>query len=72
MDIKIKYKPCGEVERYKARLVVKGFTQTCGADYFEMFAPVDKMATLWVLLTFAAAHNWKLLQMDITNCISAW
>lgn len=47
---KIKYKPNGDVERYKFRLVAKGFTQTCDVDYFETFAPVAKMATLRVLL----------------------
>ncbi|GJT49452.1 ribonuclease H-like domain-containing protein [Tanacetum coccineum] len=42
---KIKYKSDGEVERYKARVVAKGFGQKKGVDYEEIFSPVVKMST---------------------------
>ncbi|GJY67437.1 ribonuclease H-like domain-containing protein [Tanacetum coccineum] len=42
---KIKYKSDGEVERYKARVVAKGFGQKEGVDYEEIFSPVVKMST---------------------------
>ena len=41
-----KYKADGSVERYKAHLVGKGFTQSYGIDYQETFAPIAKLNTI--------------------------
>ncbi|GKB88950.1 zf-CCHC domain-containing protein [Tanacetum coccineum] len=43
---KIKYKSNGEIERYKARLIPKGFSQREGINYDETFCHVVKMSTL--------------------------
>lgn len=64
---KIKYNPNGSVERYKTRLVAKGFTQTYGLDYFETFTPVAKMTTVRLLIAIVAAQGLSISQLDITN-----
>ena len=63
----LKYKADGTIERYKARLVTKGFTQTYGIDYTETFAPVAKMNTIRVLLSLAVNLDWPIQQLDIKN-----
>ncbi|KAG7536926.1 Ribonuclease H-like superfamily [Arabidopsis suecica] len=63
----IKYKSNGDIERYKARLVARGFSQTYGADYKETFAPVAKLHTVRVVLSLATNLSWELWQMDVKN-----
>ncbi|XP_021762911.1 uncharacterized protein LOC110727641 [Chenopodium quinoa] len=64
---KVKLKKDGTLERYKARLVVKGFTHKYRIYYDETFSPVVNMATIRCLLAIAAGYNWPLFQIDINN-----
>eukprot|EP00253_Pinus_taeda_P004550 PITA_04550 len=64
---KVKYKADGTLEKYKARLVARGFSQKEGIDYEETFAPTAKMSTIRLVLTLAAQFNWKVHQMDVKS-----
>ena len=64
---KIKTRSYGSVERYKVRLVAKGFTQEHEIDYEETFAPVARISSVRALLAIAAARKWDLFQMDVKN-----
>ncbi|GKC50838.1 retrotransposon protein, putative, ty1-copia subclass [Tanacetum coccineum] len=54
-----------KVHTYKARLVVKGYTQTHGINYEETFSPVAKIMSIRIMLTIAAFHDYEIWQMDI-------
>lgn len=55
----------GNIVHYKARLVAQGFSQVPGVDYFDMFAPVAKLASIHAILAMAARLNMELHQIDI-------
>ena len=62
---KIKPGVHGDSPRYKSRLVAKGYLQRHGIDYSETFAPVAKLNTLRVVLSFVAARDLEMMQLDI-------
>jgi len=64
---KVKHNADGSVNRYKAKLVVKGYAQTYGIDYEETFSPVAKMTIVRAIIAMAATKGWSLHQMDVNN-----
>uniref|UniRef100_A0A453D0W1 Reverse transcriptase Ty1/copia-type domain-containing protein n=1 Tax=Aegilops tauschii subsp. strangulata TaxID=200361 RepID=A0A453D0W1_AEGTS len=62
-----KLHPDGSLARYKARGVLRGFTQQERVDYTKTFSPVVKPATIRVVLSIATAHAWPIHQLDVKN-----
>jgi hypothetical protein len=47
----------GNIARYKATLMARGFTQEHGVDYHETFAPTVRVISIRVVLALAALHD---------------
>ncbi|GJT03482.1 ribonuclease H-like domain-containing protein [Tanacetum coccineum] len=54
---KIKYKSSGEIDRYKARLIAKGFNQKGGIDFDETFSPIVKIVIVRCLINLAVQNK---------------
>ncbi|KAE8716977.1 cytochrome P450 71A9-like [Hibiscus syriacus] len=62
---KIKRNGDDQVERYRARLVVKGYAQKECIDFNEIFSPVVRLTTVRVVLAMCATLNLHLEQLDV-------
>lgn len=62
---KRKMKADGTIDKFKARLVIQGFRQKEGIDYFDTYAPVARITTIRLLLALAAINNLVIHQMDV-------
>lgn len=61
---KLKKTP-SEPDRFKARLVARGFWQKEGIDYDEIYAPVVRYESIRVLLALAASEDLHIRQFDV-------
>jgi hypothetical protein len=64
---KIKHNVDGFVNRYKERLVAKGYAQTYGIDYEKTYSLVARMTIVKVIIAMAIIKGWSLHQMDVNN-----
>ena len=74
---KLKKLPDGSIDRFKARVAARGFTQKAGIDFTETFAPVVCFNTIRVLLAITAMEDLELDQVDfkfllLYFCIFIW
>ena len=60
---KIKYD--GTIDKYTARLVVKGFRQKEGLDYFNTYSPVTRITSIRMLIALAAVYGLEIHQMGV-------
>ena len=62
---KIKLNHEGDIQKHKARLVARGFTQRPGIDFYETFSPVALLETIRIVIVVAAQKKWKIFQLDV-------
>ena len=67
---RIKKGPTGEIVRYKARWVARGFSQKHGVDFTEIFAPTIRYSSLRMLLALANYHNLNIYGLDVSNAFA--
>ena len=60
-----KFSKDSKLQKYKVRLVARGFTQRLGMDYNETFSPVIHLETICTILVQAVKKDWKIQQMDV-------
>nr|GFA71501.1 zinc finger, CCHC-type [Tanacetum cinerariifolium] len=61
----MKMKVDGSIDKYKSRLVIQGFRQNEGIDFFDTYALVARNSSIRLLLALAAIHDQVIQQMDV-------
>ena len=62
---KKKMKVDGSIDIFKSRVVIKGYKQKEGLDYFDTYSPVTRILSIRMLIAIAAIHNLEIHQMDV-------
>eukprot|EP00253_Pinus_taeda_P027226 PITA_27226 len=65
MGVQKKTNSEGKVEKYKALLVAKGYSQVLGIDFGDIFSPFAKVTSIRLCLSVAAAFDFEVEQMDV-------
>ena len=62
---KKKMKADESIDKYKVKLVIKGYKQKEGLDYFDTYSPVTRISSIRMLIAIATIHNLEIHQMDV-------
>ena len=62
----------GTIEKYKARLIVKGYKWKDGLDYFDTYSPVTRITSIRMLIALATVHDLKIHQIDVKTAFLNW
>jgi hypothetical protein len=62
---KKKMNATGQVEKFKALLVVTGYSQVEGVDFGEVFSPITKLTSIRVLMSLASTFDLEIEKMDM-------
>ena len=64
---KIKLNKEGDIQKHKARLVARGFTQKPGIDFYGTFSQVARLETIRTVIVVVAQKKWKIFQLDVKS-----
>jgi hypothetical protein len=64
---RLKRKADGSINKYKAHLVMRGFTQIYGVDYYDTYSSVTCLASFCLILVIAACNNWEVEAFDFNS-----
>ena len=57
------------MEKYKARLVAKSYSQVEGIDFGEIFSPIVKLTSIRFLLSVSTTFDFEVEQMDVKTAL---
>jgi hypothetical protein len=57
VGVQNKLNAIGQVEKFKSRLVVKGYSQVKRVDFGEIFSPIEKLTSIRVIMSMAATFD---------------
>lgn len=66
----VKYHPDGRINKFKARLVARGFSQIWGIDFDDTFAPTVRHDTIRTFMAVICLEDWELHQVDVNNAFT--
>lgn len=65
-----KYNTDGSLQKLKARLVARGFSQKYGVDFEDTFAPTVRFDTLRLFFAIVAMYDLECHQVDVNNAFT--